>query len=72
MLCILDESNQYQTPDKMFSAMRTSLGKFSISKLLAISTRPALSSHPFAKMLSGGGDVSVDYRASHNDNPFIK
>ena len=39
----------------MFSALRTSLGKVTGSRMLAIGTRPAAGDHWFAKLLQRSG-----------------
>ena len=69
-LIIADEISQWEISkiDKMLAALRTSLGKVAGSRFLAIGTRPADDSHPFAKMLSGVGvDLAVTYAADDPD-----
>ena len=65
-LIIADELAQWENSkiDAMLAALRTSLGKVPGSRFLAIGTRPADDTHPFAKMLSGTGvDLAVSYAA---------
>lgn len=68
VLVIADELAQWQQPDRMYAALRTSLGKRPGSRLLAIGTRPeAGSGHVFDKLLTGGADVSLSYAATEAD-----
>ena len=67
-LVIADELAQWQQPDRMYAALRTSLGKRPGSRLLAIGTRPvAGTAHVFEELLSGGADVSLTYAATEDD-----
>ena len=67
-LLIADEMAQYQQAPRLYSAMRTSLGKRPGARLLAIGTRPeAGSGHVFDKLLNGGADMSLVYAASPAD-----
>ena len=52
-LILIDEPSQHETNtrDPLYSALRTSLGKIPGSKLVALGTRPAESSHWFNKLL---------------------
>ena len=67
-LVIADELAQWQQPDRMYAALRTSLGKRPGSRMLALGTRPeAGSGHVFDKLLSGGADLSMVYAATAED-----
>ena len=69
-IVIAAELAQWQQPDRMYAALRTSLGKRPGSRLLAVGTRPvAGSDHVFDKLLAGGADVSLVYAARPNDPP---
>ena len=65
---VADELAQWQQPDRMYAALRTSLGKRAGSRLLAVGTRPvAGSGHVFDGLLSGGADVALTYAATAAD-----
>ena len=67
-LLICDELAAWQQAERLYSAIRTSLGKRPGSRLLAVGTRPiAGSGHIFDRLLSGGADVSMVYAASPED-----
>ena len=62
-LVIVDEPAQ-QAPtktDRIYAALETSLGKIPDSRLIAIGTRPADSSHWFERLLNGEADYSQAY-----------
>ena len=71
-LLILDELSSWENTkiDASLSALTTSLGKVANSRMIAISTRPADSRHPFQRMLDGGADFSVTYAADMDADPF--
>ena len=67
-LVIADELAQWQQAERMYAALRTSLGKRSGSRLLAVGTRPVGGSgHVFDRLLSGGADVVLRYAATEAD-----
>ena len=63
---LLDEPAQWErsTRDRMLAAIRTGLGKVPGSRLFALGTRPADSSHWFARLLE-----SAPYTQSHTADP---
>ena len=69
VLIIGDEPAQWQATqrDRMFSALRTSLGKVPGSRALFIGTRPADGDHWFAKLLQRSGTT---YAADPDGDPF--
>ena len=69
VLIIGDEPSQWKATqsDRMFSALRTSLGKIPNSRALFIGTRPADGDHWFAKLLQRSGTT---YRADPDGDPF--
>ena len=69
VLIIGDEPAQWQATqrDRMFSALRTSLGKVPGSRALFIGTRPADGDHWFAKLLERSGTT---YAADPDGDPF--
>ena len=69
VLIIGDEPAQWRATqgDRMFSALRTSLGKVPNSRSLFIGTRPADGDHWFAKLLQRSGVV---YAADADGDPF--
>ena len=69
VLIIGDEPAQWQATqrDRMFSALRTSLGKVPGSRALFIGTRPADANHWFAKLLERSGTT---YAADPDGDPF--
>ena len=69
VLVIGDEPAQWQHTqgDRLFSALRTSLGKVPGSRALFIGTRPADADHWFAKLLTRSGTV---YAADPEADPF--
>lgn len=71
-LALLDEPAQWPvgTAPAMLAALRTSLGKVSGSRLIALGTRPSSSLHWFAKMLEGGADYAQLHAARPGDPPF--
>ena len=71
-LAILDESAQWQNPESMYSALRTSLGKMTDTKMLCIGTKPSDCEHFFSKLLAGQADAVIDYSATDSDPPFQK
>ena len=72
VLVIADEPAQWpdSTSERMIAALRTSMGKVDGSRLIAIGTRPADTSHWFARMLAGGADYAQVHAARENDPPF--
>ena len=58
--------------DRLWSAIRTSLGKVADARVLLIGTRPSTESHFFAKLLSGKSPATyaVSYHADPDDDPF--
>ena len=74
-LFILDEPAQWQAnmSDRIWSAVRTSLGKVAGAKVLAVGTRPAGGDHWFARLLEGGpATFSTSYHAERDDDPFLQ
>ena len=71
-LVLADEPAQWppSTSDRMLAALRTSLGKLSGARLIAIGTRPADETHWFEKMLQGGADYAQLHAARPDDPPF--
>jgi len=72
-LFILDEPAQWQAnmSDRIWSAVRTSLGKVPGAKVLAIGTRPATTTHWFSRLLAGGrATFATSYHADKEDDPF--
>ena len=69
VLIIGDEPSQWKATqsDRMFSALRTSLGKIPNSRALFIGTRPADGDHWFAKLLQRSGTT---YKADPDGDPF--
>ena len=69
VLIIGDEPAQWKATqsDRMFSALRTSLGKVPGSRALFIGTRPANGDHWFAKLLQRSGTT---YAADPDGDPF--
>ena len=69
VLIIGDEPAQWKATqsDRMFSALRTSLGKVSGSRALFIGTRAADSGHWFSRLLARSG---VTYAADPDADPF--
>ena len=68
-LVIGDEPSQWKVTqsDRMFSALRTSLGKIPGSRALFIGTRPADGDHWFARLLQRSGTT---YAADPDGDPF--
>ena len=67
-LVVCDELAQWGQPDRLYAALRTSLGKRPGSKLLAVGTRPESGTgHVFDRLLSGDADVSLTYAATEAD-----
>ena len=69
VLIIGDEPSQWKATqsDRMFSALRTSLGKVPGSRALFIGTRPGAGDHWFAKLLQRSGTT---YQADADADPF--
>ena len=67
-LALADEPAQWDSAksERMVAALRTSLGKTPNSKMISLGTRPANSSHWFAKQLAGEG---VAYAQVHAAGP---
>ena len=67
-LIVADELTQWQSPEKMYSALRTSLGKRPGSRMLCIGTPPMSGSgHVFDRLLNCGADVVLSYSATAAD-----
>ena len=47
-------------------------GQATVSRFVALGTRPADAEHWFSKMLAGGADYSQCHAAKPNDPPFQK
>ena len=60
------------TGEKMVSALRTAAGKQPFSRFVALGTRPADTSHWFAKLLADGADYSQIHAARPDDPPGWK
>ena len=71
-LALLDEGAQWDAAkqDRMLAAVRTGLGKMPGSRLIALGTRPADTSHWFSKMLAGGAAYAQVHAARPDDPPF--
>lgn len=69
-LLICDEGAQWppSSSDKMYSALRTGLGKVKGSRMIAIGTRPADSNHWFSRMLDKPN--AIIYAAPKNADIF--
>ena len=74
VLVLMDEPAQWEPgkSDRMLAALQTSLGKAENSKLIALGTLPADSSHWFSKWISGSADYSQCHAAGESDKPFVK
>lgn len=72
VLVLADEGAQWEAgkAEAMVAALRTSAGKISGSRFVALGTRPADPEHWFAKMLAGGADYSQCHAATVDDPPF--
>lgn len=72
-LALLDEPAQWQpnTADRMLVAIQTALGKLPNARLVALGTRPADSTHWFARMLDepGAGQVVKVWAAAKDAEP---
>ena len=70
-LALLDEPAQWEPGkrDRMYAAIRTSLGKSPGSKLIALGTRPADDAHFFARLLASAPYAQV-HAARSDDPPF--
>lgn len=70
LLVLADEPAQWppSTSEAALAALRTGLGKFPGSRLVALGTRPDDEGHWFARMLAG--DNGVVYAARPDDPPF--
>lgn len=70
LLVLCDEPAQHPptTAEAMLAALRTGLGKFPGSRLIALGTRPDDEAHWFARMLAGDGGTV--YAARPDDPPF--
>ena len=69
-LLICDEPAQWtpSSSDKMYSALRTGLGKVPGSRLIAIGTRPSTDNHWFSRMLDKPN--AIVYQADKDDHIF--
>ena len=69
VLIIGDEPSQWKATqsDRMFAALRTSLGKVPGSRALFVGTRPGDATHWFAKLLQRSGTT---YAADADSDPF--
>ena len=72
VLVLADEPAQWPGPtsEKMLAALKTSLGKVPGSRLVALGTRPADSSHWFERMLTGNAEYAQCHAATMADSPF--
>ena len=73
-IVIADEPAQWEdaSRDKMRAALATSMGKIPGSRLIALGTRPADSSHWFARMLAAPGeDGFAQVHAAGDDDPIF-
>ena len=70
-LALIDEPAQHEasTRDRMLAAIKTGLGKTPGSRMLSLGTRPADSSHWFAKQLTGAGVAYAQVHAAGDDDP---
>ena len=70
-LVLCDEPAQWEPAkaDRMLAALRTSLGKVTGSKLIALGTRPADDGHWFARLLASAPFAQV-HAARRTDPPF--
>ena len=74
-LFICDEPAQWQANmrDRLWSAIRTSLGKVEGARCLLIGTRPDSEDHFFSRMLRGGpATIGMSWHAERDDDPFAK
>ena len=75
-LFLLDEPAQWSRTarDKLYAAVRTSLGKVAAAKLVALGTRSADSEHWFERLLAAdGGPVHVaSWAAPADADPFLE
>ena len=71
-LVLADEPAQWSPTkaDAMIAALRTSLGKVSGSRLIALGTRPDSSDHWFVKLIAGGASYRQLHAAGKDDPPF--
>ena len=72
---ICDEPAQWQANmrDRLWSAIRTSLGKVEGARCLLIGTRPDSEDHFFSRMLRGGpATIGMSWHAERDDDPFDK
>lgn len=62
-LCVLDEPASLENPEEVYTALKTSLGKSTFSKLLVLGTRSPDSTHFFTRLLESPavGEVVLDY-----------
>ena len=74
VLVLADEPAQWPTnsSERMHAALLTALGKIPHSRLIALGTRPADTSHWFSTLLGGGpGIYSQCHAAERDDPPFV-
>ena len=65
---VCDEIAMWTQAERLYSGIRTSLGKRAGSRILAVGTRPiAGSGHVFDRLLNGGADVVLQYAATPED-----
>ena len=72
ILVLADEPAQWPpaTSEKMIGALRTSMGKITGARLVALGTRASASEHWFSKALDGGADYSQVHAAADTAPPF--
>lgn len=70
-IILADEPAQWKTgtADKMLAAIRTSMGKITGSRLIALGTRSSDPLHWFSKMLAGGAGYSQMHAADTDGDP---
>ena len=73
-LVLADEPAQWAgtTAERMVSALRTSMGKVSGGRLIALGTRPETSDHWFAKMLEHPGTGYAQVHAAREGDPDFR
>lgn len=73
-LTILDEGAQFLAArsEKVYSALKTGMGKIPGARMIAIGTKPASQYHWFNLLLDGLADFRMTYAADRDCNPFAK
>lgn len=72
VLVLADEPAQWPpaTSERMIAALRTSMGKLSGARLVALGTRASAAEHWFSKSLDGGADYSQVHASPETAPPF--